>query len=67
MTDLETRDPVADSVFRVLLDLMMVSDLWPLSTAEQGQMLAFLTAEANKRGYDSWEEAYHEFDPDESV
>jgi hypothetical protein len=63
--NLEKRDPVADSVFRLLLDLHMVSDPWPLDDRDRGKMIMFLHAEASKRGYDSWEEAYHEFDPSE--
>lgn len=60
---LEKRDPVSDDAFRVLLDLYMVSDPWPLSDRENGVLFAFLSAEASKRGFDSWTEAYHEFDP----
>jgi len=58
---LEERDPVADEAFRVLLDWFMVSDPWPLEAKQQGMMLAFLNAEASKRGYDDWVHAYHEF------
>lgn len=64
---LQKRDPIADDAYRVLLDLLMVSDPWPLETADHGKMLAFLGAEASKRGYDSWEDAYHEFDPQEAT
>lgn len=65
MTDftLEKRDPITDEAFRVLLDLYMVSDPWPLEPKQNAAMLGFLSAEASKRDYDSWEEAYHEFDP----
>ena len=64
---LEERDPVADDVFRVLLDLHMVSDPWPLNAEQHGMMLAFLECEASERGYKSWVEAYHEFNAEEVV
>lgn len=63
--ELEERDPIADEAFRVLLDLFMVSDPWPLSDREKNKMYAFLTAEASKRGYDGWVGAYHEFEVDD--
>jgi hypothetical protein len=63
---LEKRDPVADGVFRLLLDLYMVSDPWPLEPDQDQKMQVFLLAEASKRGYDSWVTAYHEFDPADS-
>lgn len=62
---LEKRDPIPDEAFRVLLDLYMVSDPWPLEDNKKGAMFGFLCAEAHKRGYDGWTEAYHEFDPSE--
>jgi hypothetical protein len=61
-TPLKERDPIADDAFRVLLDWFMVADPWPLSENDWAMMFGFLTAEANKRGYDSWTEAYHEFE-----
>jgi hypothetical protein len=61
--ELQERDPVPDEVFRLLLDLYMVNDPWPLSDRENGQMLGFLIAECHKRGYESWTRAYHEFEP----
>ena len=61
---LQERDPVADHVFRMLLDLYMAADPWPLSDKQSGMMLAFLTAESSKRGYGTWVEAYHDFDPE---
>jgi len=59
---LQERDQIADRPFRVLLDLYMVSDPWPLSDESSGVLFAFLDAEASKRGYDTWVDAYHEFD-----
>ena len=62
---LEERDPVADDAFRALLDLYMVLDSWPLDERQQALMEAFLECEASKHGYDSWVEAYHEFNTEE--
>lgn len=69
MTDgpkLENRDPISDVVFRSLLDWYMVSDPWPLDDNSNGIIMAFLSSEAAKRGYDSWTVAYHEFEVRES-
>lgn len=48
--------------FRALLDLYMVSDPWPLDSDSQDSLRGLLTDEANARGYDSWSEAYHDFE-----
>ena len=61
---LKDRDPVADDAFRVLLDWYMLADPWPLSDRAHGMMFGFLTAEANKRGYETWVDAYHDFQTD---
>jgi hypothetical protein len=55
---LKDRDPIADDAFRVLLDP------WPLSDRAHGMIFGFLSAEAAKRGYDTWIEAYHDFQTD---
>jgi len=65
MSDLEKRDPISDKAFRALLDLYMVSDPWPLEPGDNAVVFAFLCAEAQKRGYSAWTEAYHEFEPGE--
>lgn len=62
---LEERDSIPDPAFRVLLDLYMVSDPWPLTDTDKGVMFGFLTAEAHKREFDDLMDAYHEFDPEE--
>lgn len=59
---LEERDPLPDEVFRVLLDLQMVSGPWPLDGRAQGIYMALLTAEAHKRGYNGWVQAYHKLE-----
>lgn len=63
--ELRERDPLPHAVYRVLLDLYMVSDPWPLEAKADGIMMAALTAEARKRGYDGWVEAYHELEVDD--
>lgn len=59
--DLRERDPISDDAYRVLLDLYMVADPWPLTDEANGIMFAFMDAEAHKRGFDTWVDAYHEF------
>lgn len=50
-----------DSEFRVLLDLMMVSDPWPLGQSELATFKSHMLNESNKRGYDDTIIAYHNF------
>lgn len=52
-----------DEQFRVLLDLFMVSDPWPLEISKHETMKDMLHEESVERGYDDWVHAYHEFDP----
>ena len=47
-----------DEEFRALLDLLMVSDPWPL-TSGRGALEAFADRIAVARGYADWVEAYH--------
>lgn len=54
---------MCERTFRVMLDLFMVSDPWPLSEAAQSEYLKLLETESNLRGYDSWVEAYHRHQP----
>lgn len=53
---------LTDGQFRALLNLMMVSDPWPLSDEEHDRIDWLLDCEAQARGFDRWTEAYHEFD-----
>ena len=46
---------------RALWRLIMVSDPWPLTEAEHRRILRVADREAQARGYESWEVAYHEF------
>jgi len=62
---LSERDKISDEAFRVLLDLYMVSDPWPLEDKDNVVMFGFLSAESQKRGYKGWVEAYHEFEVDD--
>ena len=43
---------MSDKKFRLLLDLWMVSDPWPLSDQAHTDMTEWLRAEAIERGYD---------------
>lgn len=52
-----------DGVFRVLLNLYMVSDPWPLEQEEDDRLEAWLSEVARERGYDGWVHAYHELRP----
>lgn len=52
---------MSDKIFRILLDLFMVSDPWPLSKESNDLLEAELNEEAALRGYDAWEVAFHEF------
>lgn len=52
-----------DQEFRVLLDLCMVSDPWPLGEDERETFDRMLKRESERRGFDSWVVAYHEYDP----
>lgn len=51
---------MTDQEFRTFMDLMMVSDPWPLGIAEHNDMLGLANREAEKRGYENWIVAYHE-------
>lgn len=50
-----------DEQFRMLLDLWMVSDPWPLSDDANVTLTRMLDAESERRGYDNYVVAYHEF------
>ena len=55
---------MSDDEARALWNLIMVSDPWPLSEKEHKLILNLANGEAMKRGYESWEIAYHEFKED---
>jgi len=52
---------MSDTQFRDFLDLMMVSDPWPLSPEADESLKDLADSESRNRGYDSWIVAYHEF------
>lgn len=54
---------MSDSVFRILLDLLMVSDPWPLEEASHEKLIKYLDAESKARGFIDWIDAYHEVKP----
>lgn len=51
--------PLNDAQFRALLNLMMVSDPWPLSGTDSFLLETLATDEARRRNYKDWIEAYH--------
>lgn len=50
-----------DNEFRMLLDLAMVSDPWPLDQRAYDTLLDMLNDEAARNGFDGWLDAYHRF------
>ena len=54
-----------DSIFRLLLDLFMASDPWPLANqaGSWDRMEEILNGESESRGFGAWTVAYHEFKP----
>jgi hypothetical protein len=46
--------------FRTLLELMMVSDPWPLKDHHRTFLVSLLNDEAEERGYEDWIAAYHD-------
>jgi hypothetical protein len=58
--------PMNDYQFRAFLDLLMVSDPWPLDERDHRALLAHANAESGKRGYDGWIHAYHDMGSDAS-
>jgi hypothetical protein len=61
---IEERDKIADTPYRKLLNWFMASDPFPLEVDDRMAIEAFLNAEAHKREYRNWVEAYHEFNTD---
>lgn len=60
-SDIEIHAPVmSDQEYRDFMDLMMVSDPWPLAEEQNDSLIALADTEARRRGYDSWIVAYHE-------
>lgn len=53
---------LSDDVFRVLLDLYMVSDPWPLTDAADVILHALIDSEGQARGFTDWVTAYHRFE-----
>ncbi|KKL75605.1 hypothetical protein LCGC14_2053240 [marine sediment metagenome] len=51
---------MGDDEFRVLLDLLMVSDPWPLEYGHE-IMTDLADSQARLRGYMDWIAAYHDF------
>jgi len=47
--------------FRIMLSWFMVSDPWPLSESAHRYVEKLLNAEAKRRKYKTWIDAYHKF------
>lgn len=45
--------------FRSFLDLLMVSDPWPLDEPAKQRLVGFAEVESQRRGFSDWIEAYH--------
>lgn len=52
-----------DEELRAFLNLLMISDPWPLSENEQNILDEFAQRESKKRGYKDWIDAFHAFKP----
>lgn len=50
-----------DEEFRMLLDLTMVSDPFPLGQDKHDILIDMVDDEARRHGYDGWIDAYHRF------
>jgi hypothetical protein len=48
-----------DDELRALLNLLMVSDPWPLEESEQVLLKGLADRESEARGFEGWIEAYH--------
>jgi len=56
---LKERDPISDGAFRELLKLYRQINKWPVDNPKNRLIIVqFLDAEAAKRGYKHWEQAY---------
>jgi hypothetical protein len=56
----EAPNAPTEEEYRVLLNLAMVSDPWPLDEGEDKTFQGLLNRGAKSRGYTTWIEAYHE-------
>lgn len=52
--------------YGTLLNWFMASDPWPTTQLENDRMKTMLDEEAQRRGWDSWVEAYHEMHMEEA-
>lgn len=48
-----------DAEFRAFLDLLMVSDPFPLLFSKEDTLKDYANSEARRRGYSCWITAYH--------
>lgn len=52
---------LSPAVFRMLLNLVMVTDPWPLNDSENTTFIDWMNHESQLWGFPSWVEAYHQF------
>lgn len=52
-----------DEAYKVMLELRMVSDPWPLEAAKLKVLDAELNNQASVRGFKDWVDAYHRMLP----
>ena len=57
---------MSDDEFRTFLDLLMVSDPWPLEYGDE-TMTDLADNLSRERGYSCWVVAYHEFKPSPDI
>lgn len=50
---------MGDIQFKVLCDLLMVSDPWPLDTEAEQTLKSWANSEAPSHGFADWVDAYH--------
>jgi hypothetical protein len=50
---------MSDEQFSIFLEWLMCSDPWPLRHGHE-EMVALGNAEARRRGYEGWVQAYHQ-------
>ena len=58
---------MSEEQYRVLMDLVMCSDPWPLSDKARGVVTDLMDEEAEARGYETWTDAYHALEPKQVV
>lgn len=58
---------IDDAEFKALLNLFMSADPFPASEEDHEKLLVLLNRESQRRGYDGWIEAFHDWGKPKSV